>query len=64
MNPYYVNVIVSEVDEEGSPIEFANVCYKFENWEEAVKLMKLSLDNGMSCEVIVPMSARKQEQAV
>lgn len=61
MEPYYVNVIVSAVDEEGAPIEFANVCYKFDNWEEAAALIKLSIDNGMSCEVIVPGSYRVKE---
>jgi hypothetical protein len=60
MDPYYVNVIVSDVDDEGAPIEFASVCYKFDNWEDATQLIKLSIDNGLSCEVLVPNSVRRK----
>lgn len=62
MVPFYVNVLVGGADHNGDLDPYSCVVYKFNNWEEASSLIKLSLDNNLICEVRLPVDA--EEQAV
>lgn len=54
MPEYFVNVSVCYPDNQGDFDIQSSVVYHFDNWEEATKFIKLSLDNELLVQVRLP----------